>query len=91
MSLYEETKKTIVEITKSPNSTLLTDAIFNRPIFQVNYLIQKLGIAVPTAHQLCRKLKENNILKTIREGAGRKASIYCFSDLLNIAEGKEFM
>ena len=91
IALYEETKKTIVEITKSPNSSLLTDAIFNRPIFQVNYLIQKLGIAVPTAHQLCRKLKENNILKTIREGSGRKASIYCFPSLLNIAEGKEFM
>lgn len=91
MDLYEETKKSVVDITKSPNSTLLVDALFNRPIFQVNYLIDKLEIATPTAHQLCRKLKTNNLLKTIREGSGRRAAIYCFPDLLNIAEGKDFM
>jgi hypothetical protein len=34
-------------------------------------------------------LREVKLLRTVREGKGRKFGIYAFRDLLNVAEGRK--
>jgi len=95
MDLYEETKIRVHEITHSQYSVFLLDAIFNTPIFESTYLVQRLnkrhGILEQTARGLLRQLKSANILKTLQPSSGRQASILCFSRLLNLAEGKNIL
>jgi len=35
--------------------------------------------------------KEKGVLRVIREAAGRRSAIYAFSELINIAEGKNVL
>jgi hypothetical protein len=36
-------------------------------------------------------LRDNSILTTLREPSGRRAGVYAFSELLNLAEGKDVL
>ncbi len=88
MTLYEDMKNKLVEITHSQYSIQILDTIFDRPIFQTSDFVRRSGIPKQTAMPLLRSIKDAGILKTIREVRGRKASILVFTQLLNIAEGK---
>jgi len=89
MALYEDMKRRVREVTHSQHSAALVDALFDRPIFRVADVARRAGIPKPTAHVLVRQLEEAGILKTIREGAGRRAAILAFPELLNLAEGRQ--
>ena len=89
MALYEDMKKRVREITHSQHSAVLVDALFDRPIFKVADFASRASIPKPTAHVLVRQLEGGGILKTIREGAGRRAAILAFPELLNLAEGRK--
>lgn len=89
MALYEEMKVRVRDITRSQHSAQIVDALFDRPIFRIADLAEKSGIPKPTAHSLVRQLIEEEILSTLREGAGRRAAIIAFPQLLNLAEGKD--
>lgn len=89
MSLYEEMKVTVRKVTHSQYSMQALDAIFARPVFQTSDFIERSGIPKQTAMPLLRRLRETDILETLRESSGRRPAILAFPALLNIAEGKK--
>ncbi len=88
LALYEEMKQRLDELTRSPYTLRLLDAMFDRPIFQTSEFAQRAGIPRPTVLPLLRKLKVAGILRQLRSASGRRAEILAFPELLNIAEGR---
>ena len=95
MSLYEEMKDKIHQITHSQYSVYLLDAIFNKPIFKTsdcaNFLKQEHEVYEKTTLSLLRQLKETGVLMELQPGSGRRAATLCFPDLINQAEGKKVL
>lgn len=91
MTLYDTMKVQIHDITRSQFTVHLLDAIFDKPIFETTDLVARTGIHKPTAMSLLRQLKSANILQELRPGSGRRAAVLCFSELLNIAEGRKIV
>jgi len=91
MTLYEEMKTRIHEITHSQYVIHLLDAIFDRPIFETTDFVSRSGINKKTAMALLKQLREEDILSVLRDGSGRRAAVLCFPTLLNIAEGRKIL
>lgn len=89
MTLYDDMKIKIADLTRSQYAIQVLDAIFAKPIFQTSDFVERSGITKQTAMPLLRILRENNLLTTVRESSGRRAAIMAFPRLLNIAEGRE--
>ena len=88
MSLYEQTKIDVQNMTGSRHTMQLVDTLFDRPIFRVNDFVQRSGINKPSLHGLLRQLQQpEGPITVLREGAGRRPAIYSFPALLNICEG----
>jgi len=86
-ALYDDMKQRVREITRSQHSAQLVDCLFDRPIFRVADF-EHAGIPRPTAHALARQLLRAGAIRTLREGAGRRAAILVFLELMEIAEGR---
>lgn len=89
LKLYETKKAQVVEITHSQYAIHTLDYIFSRPIFKSTDFTGNKEIPAPTAKRIITLLRDNGMLITIREGSGRRASIYAFKELINVAEGKK--
>lgn len=89
MALHEHTKEQARKLTHSQHSTPLVDALFERPIFRVKDLCERLNIKKPTLRSLITQLLDADIIVTLKEGAGRRPATLAFPQLLNIAEGRE--
>lgn len=91
IDLYESLKKRVIDLTRSQYAVPLLDQIFERPLFQSTH------IRFPGDHQpsrqavahLLRVLREDGILKVVRESRGRRAQILAFAELMNLCEGKQ--
>jgi len=90
ISLHARMQHEIAELTHSRFSSLAVDFIFSHPIFLTTHFVEESGIPRETALKMLRAMRGEGtqVLRTIREGAGRRAAILAFPDLLNIAEGK---
>jgi hypothetical protein len=84
-------QRQVAELTRSQYSGLVVDFIFSRPIFATTHFVEGSHIPRESALRILRVLRTENVLSTIREGAGRRPSILAFPDLLNIAEGKDVL
>lgn len=92
LALYEKTKVQVRELTHSQHTVHLVDALFDKPIFIATDFAKRSGIGKSTLHGLLRQLQQpDGPIMTIKEGAGRRPSVYAFPDLLNICEGKEVL
>ena len=91
LQLYESMKTAIHNATHSQYGVQLLDFIFDKPIFRTSDFAVAVNVHKPTATRLLSQLKRAGILKVIRPGRGRRASVLAFSQLLNIAEGKEIL
>lgn len=91
MSLYETTKMQISELTRSPHSVQLVDALFNKPIFKAADIVKSSNIPKPTLHKLIKILLEEGLLDTVREASGRRPAILTFAELLNTLERKQLI
>jgi Fic family protein len=90
MKLYDEMKVKVLGITRSQFATPLIDQIFETPIFQSSHLkFKPVQPSRPQLNNMLVLLKKSNILKVIREGSGRRGTVYVFADLLNLCEGKK--
>lgn len=89
LSLYDEMKRYFADATRSQYAVLALDWIFERPIFKSSDFVENSGIPTPTARRILMVLKdpENDVLKVLEEGAGRRSATLAFAQLLNIAEG----
>ena len=89
LDLYNRMKPQFAELTRSHYAIHALDWIFERPIFKSSDFVKNAGIPDPTAKRILGVLKNENVLKTLHEGSGRRAAIIAFIELLNIAEGHE--
>jgi Fic family protein len=91
MELYNNLKSRVIELTHSQYAIPLLDQIFERPLFQSSHLRFK-GRPAPSRQavaNLLRVLREDGILKVMREGSGRRAQVLALVELINLCEGKE--
>lgn len=92
--LYEQLKKHFIEMTHSQFSVPLLDAIFGSPIFRRASVEKKLaatGITPsgPTLHGLLGKLAEHEILNILRQGKGRRGTLYELTALVRVLTDDE--
>ena len=81
----------VAELTHSQHAARTVEFLFGRPVFASSHFVDHAAIPRPTALRFLAVLRDGGILRTIREGAGRRAAIYAFSELLNIAEGRPLL
>jgi Fic family protein len=87
MDLYEKMKTRVIALTHSQYAVPLLDALFEQPIFKSSSLDGRPGMpSKPMVMTLLRKLKEEKILRVLREGSGRRAQILSFAELVNLCE-----
>ena len=92
LALYETLKDSFIRTTHSQYAVPALDAFFKKPIINTADFIQVSGIPNKvTASDLLRKLTKTNHIKVLRQGSGRRPTIYVLSDLLNITEGKKIL
>lgn len=81
-------KTEVVDLTHSQHSIRAVDFIFQTPIFTAPMFTNFSKIPKPTAARILSLLRDEKLLIPIREGKGRRAGVYVFRELVNIAEGK---
>lgn len=91
MTLYEEMKRRITELTRSQHAIAVLDTLFDRPIFQSGDFVLRSGIPKQSALPFLRTLREAGILQVLRESSGRRSAVLAFRELLNCAEGREIL
>jgi Fic family protein len=90
LALYADLKARTLELTRSRFAVPLLDQLFARPIVQSRHLkFGKKPPSAPVVVNLLRTLREAGILTVVREGAGRRGTVYALKDLLNLCEGKK--
>lgn len=87
--LYNRLKMELVENMRSQYSIRALDFLFQTPVFASTTFVKQSGIPKPTATRLLNLLRELSVLTSIRKGKGRRAGIYAFRELVNLAEGVE--
>jgi len=91
MALYEVAKTQVRDLTRSPHSAQLVDALFDRPIFTAADIARRADVPKPTMHKLIKTLLDEGILHTVREASGRRPAILAFAELLNTLERKQLV
>lgn len=89
LALHQEKRDWVVEITHSQYAVRALDWIFQRPLFKTPDFIESAQIPAPTARTLIRAFRDHGMLRELVPAAGRAPATYVFSELLNIAEGRE--
>lgn len=89
LSLYEERKNWVVSTTHSQHAIRALDYLFNTPIFNSSDFIARSDIPAPTARRILTLMADNGLLRTVRASGGRRPAVFAFSELLNIAEGRD--
>lgn len=92
LALYDQQKRWALDYGgKAQIETL--DFIFEKPIFRASDLVQVVvqasGAGKATVQRVLKQWQEADVLMTIEEAAGRRAAVYAYRGLLNIAEGRE--
>ena len=91
LELYQDMQHRMAELTHSQHAVRAAEFIFSNPIFASTRFVNDAGIPRPTAQRILGLLRSHNILAVLREGAGRRAYIYAFLSLLNLAEGRRVL
>jgi len=88
-TLYEEMKGTFAGLTRSHHAIHALDWMFAHPIFRTSVFTQGSGIPSATASRFVRILRDEGVLRELVPGSGRRAGLFVFPALLNIAEGRD--
>ena len=89
LGLYDELKTSIPKMTRSRYATPAVDWLFRRPVFSSTDFVRSADIPRPTARRFLTVLRTNGVLKELVPPAGRRAALWVFPDLLNLAEGRK--
>ena len=87
-SLYDEMKFRITDVGRSKYGIHILDGIFSRPIFITSSIALETGVPVRAVRRILGRLRDNNILTEVKPGAGQIPSVFLFTELLEIAEGR---
>ncbi|MEO8754666.1 MAG: Fic family protein [Casimicrobiaceae bacterium] len=89
LALYNRLKEQALDLTHSQFAVPLLDQLFARPVLQSRDLrFGKKSPSKPAVANLLRTLREAEILGVVREGAGRRGTVYALKDLINRCEGR---
>lgn len=83
ISLYEQKKQRIADLTKSQFSTKILDALFVTPIFQSRSFIRISKIPRESAFRCLRILEKNQVIVSDKK---KKNKLYFFNKLLEIVK-----
>lgn len=86
LDLYEKMKQKVPAITRSQYAIQAIDTLFDRPLFKSADFIRHSGIPKDSAFRILSELKKAGIIRTLREGKGRRAAIWAFHRVLEITE-----
>jgi len=89
LALYDRLKEQVPKLTRSHHAMRIVDFLFQKPIFRAPVFINNAGIPKPSANRFLNLLREADILSPLQEGRGRRAGIYAFTELLEVAEGSQ--
>ena len=89
LGLYEDLKTSIPRMTRSRYATSALDWLFRRSVFSSTAFARSAEIPGPTARRFLAVLRMNGVLKELVPPAGRRAALWVFPDLLNLAEGRK--
>ena len=87
-ALYTARKDWMVEATRSQYGVRALDWFFSRPIFVASDFVTQADIPEPTAKRILRLVRDNGLLREIRQSSGRRPAVLAFPELLNICEGR---
>jgi len=65
------------------------DFLFSQPIFSSAYFNKAAKIPKPSAQRFLTAFRDAGLIRVIRKAAGSRPAVFAFSELINIAEGKE--
>jgi Fic family protein len=91
LELYQTKKEWMAETIPPKHSITALDFFFRRPIFSSTEFVTTSGIPSPTARRILKMLGEKTIVRVLRDASGRRATIYAFSELVNITEGRSVL
>lgn len=89
LSLYDEVKTDMADLTHSQHSIRAVDFIFQYPIFTATQFTNYASIPKPTAARILNILRKKDLLVQLRVGKGRKPGVFAFIELIDIAEEKD--
>jgi len=79
----------LISLVGEANASLARyDGLFDKPIFTTANISKRANIPKPAVSKLINVLLEEGVLDTVRAGAGRRAAILTFAELLNRLEQK---
>ena len=89
MDLYERLKVRVLELTRSQYAVPMLDVLFARPILRSSDLESQPGMpSKQMIMSMVGKLKQDSILKVVREGSGRRPQVLALTELINLCEGR---
>ena len=91
---YERLKLRFVDLTHSQFAVPLLDAMFETPVFRRTTIMRKLSTletspSGQTVQTLLKKLAEDGTLTVMREGKGRRSTVYALTQLVELLESDE--
>ncbi|MDR2762456.1 MAG: Fic family protein [Planctomycetaceae bacterium] len=89
LSLYENMKNKIQNVTHSQYTINVLDFLFSYPMFQGNNFLEGSGIVKKTANKLLFQLKKAGIVQESEPRRGRNPATLIFKELLNITENTD--
>ncbi len=78
VSLYDDMKRRMPDLTRSHYAIRALDWIFANPIFSSTAFVANAGISAPTARRFLHVMVSEGLLRVVRRGRGRRPGIYAF-------------
>lgn len=92
LTIYERLKARSIELTHSQYAIPLLDQAFRKPVFTSGHLdFGKCAPSKQAVANLLRALKDGGVLKVVREGSGRRPTVYALTELVNACEGRRVL
>lgn len=89
LALYDRLKARSIALTRSQYAVPLLDRLFAQPIFASNDLFGAPAMPTkPVVTQLLQRLRDDGILKQLRQASGRRPQVLALTELVNLCEGK---
>ena len=88
LELHDGLRSRIPRMTRSQYATLAVDWVFERPVFSSTDFVRSTGIPASTARRILAVLREGGVLRELVPSAGRRAAMWVFPELVNLAEGR---
>jgi len=82
-SLYDEMQDRFREVLSSKDFLSALNFVFEMPVFRSGNFVRYTQISRPTATRFLRLLRDSDLIRVIRPGAGRRATLYSFEPLLD--------